>query len=140
MTPTSGRLEICYNNAWGTVCNSGWESHAGQLACRQLGFPQFGKSFVLSKINYKVCVLTLAHNISPSASFISPSSPFFAGYGTGPIFLYYIDCYGSESALSQCTSTQYSSRTSCNHFDDVTLNCTGILISKVYYIIIVMHL
>ena len=32
-----GRLEICLNNEWGTVCNQMWNDTNAQVVCRQLG-------------------------------------------------------------------------------------------------------
>ena len=32
-----GRLEVCINHAWGTVCNNGFSSEEALVACRQLG-------------------------------------------------------------------------------------------------------
>ena len=33
-----GRLEICINNAWGTVCREGFSSDEATVVCRSLGF------------------------------------------------------------------------------------------------------
>lgn len=38
-----GRVDICYNNVWGTVCSSAWNNVNAEVACRQLGLPFFGK-------------------------------------------------------------------------------------------------
>ena len=40
-----GRVEICRNNSFGTICDDRWNDLDAQVACRQLGFASDGKVF-----------------------------------------------------------------------------------------------
>ena len=46
-TRLEGRMEVCSNNEWGTVCHSGFGNaegpRAAMVACRQLGFSDQGR-------------------------------------------------------------------------------------------------
>ena len=44
-TAMSGRVEICFNETWGTVCDSFWSVNDGRVTCRQLGFSRLGTVF-----------------------------------------------------------------------------------------------
>ncbi len=48
----SGRLELCINNAWGTVCEEGFTADDAQVACNQIGLPHNGTDLNVQNTNY----------------------------------------------------------------------------------------
>ena len=34
---SEGYVQVCINNAWGSVCGSNWDSQDGNVVCKQLG-------------------------------------------------------------------------------------------------------
>ena len=94
-TNTTGRVEICYNNVWGTVCDDAWDVSDAQVACRQLGYLPFG-------------AIPLAYPDVPA--------------GTGQIWLDDTMCVGTEISLFNCSASQLGDH-NCDHFEDAGVSC-----------------
>ncbi|XP_039681940.1 deleted in malignant brain tumors 1 protein-like [Perca fluviatilis] len=96
-TPCSGRVEVYYNNIWGTVCDDDWDLNDAEVVCRQLG-----------------CGTAL--NATQSARF---------GEGTGKIWLDDVACSGSERSVTLCQHYGFGTH-NCGHGEDAGVVCSGV--------------
>ena len=42
ISENEGRLEVCFDQRWGTISGDGWTHADTQVACRQLGYSTAG--------------------------------------------------------------------------------------------------
>lgn len=89
-----GRVEVWYNNRWGTVCDDGFDDIDAQVVCRQLGYACTAKAV---------------------------SSAHF-GEGSGQIWMDNVDCGGSETSLTKCFFRGFGNH-NCHHTEDVGVIC-----------------
>lgn len=124
----TGRVEVCFNHAWGTVCQSEWQfnSEDAAMICQQLGLSPEGKH---KKTNMHAKVKSLSnwiiltiHYLSKGAVEIFPQSLTPA---STPIFLTSIQCCGFETNLLECAHRYPIGISDCGHYSDLHLQCSG---------------
>ena len=114
-TTTSGRVEICNNNVWGTVCDDFWGAPDAQVACRQLGFASTG-------IVVSLCVW-LRNNVH-FTEFTEGATAITTGFtnGAGQIWLDNVQCVGTETRLIDCPALPLG-QNNCGHVEDAGVRC-----------------
>ncbi|KAI4898537.1 hypothetical protein NFI96_007900 [Prochilodus magdalenae] len=93
----AGRVEVLHRGQWGTVCGDYWDMSDAAVVCRELGCGE------------AVDVLSDAH----------------FGPGSGPIWMNYVFCGGSESTLKHCRLPGWGEN-NCDHSKDAGVICSEV--------------
>ncbi|XP_019854372.1 PREDICTED: scavenger receptor cysteine-rich domain superfamily protein-like [Amphimedon queenslandica] len=90
-----GRVEVCVNGVWGSVCDQGFDVTDAHVVCQQLGHPEL-EPFVLNNSTF--------------------------GPGQYPIVYSNFACGGYENSLSDCTKQTYPN-TACSQSNVAGVLC-----------------
>ena len=110
LTNREGRVEVCLDGRWGTVCGEGWGDTEAGLVCSTMGFPAQSKH-----------ISQTIHTIATYIPLLLTDSTMyqFGGHLVQPI--YNLTCSSSESDLPNCTVTLAPD--SCDHSMDLGVRC-----------------
>ena len=111
--PWEGRVEVCKDESWGTVCDDFWSTEDATVACRWAGFSP------ISQLVYSLLVTVVLVKIILFADSTALSRAAF-GLGTGPIHFDDLRCTGNEGTLFDCP---FTAQHNCNHFEDAGVRC-----------------
>ncbi|XP_075430044.1 lysyl oxidase homolog 3 isoform X2 [Ascaphus truei] len=89
-----GRVEVFYNQEWGTICDDDFTLENAHVLCRHLGF-------------------TDATGWTHSAKY---------GKGVGRVWLDNVNCVGNEKSISDCKSRGWGN-SDCTHEEDAGVIC-----------------
>ncbi|MCI4388669.1 hypothetical protein PGIGA_G00088690 [Pangasianodon gigas] len=92
----AGRVEVLHDGQWGTVCHNDWDMKDAAVVCREL---HCGKPVDAPQFGH-------------------------FGPGSGPIWMVYVRCRGSESTLKDCWSLGRG-ESYCGHGGDAGVTCSG---------------
>ena len=53
-----GRVEVCINDQWGTVCDNSWDSVDATVVCKQLGYATTGSECKYCLLVYESILFT----------------------------------------------------------------------------------
>jgi len=96
VSPLEGRLEVYYNDTWGTVCNDAVNGAAARVICYMLGYGRIGR-FVSKRY----------------------------GEAKGRIWMDNIVCNGTETDIAYCRHSGRGVQ-SCTHRNDVSVSCSNV--------------
>lgn len=109
-------MEVCRDDAWGTVCDDFWSEEDARVACRWAGFSSISMLVLFVQL---VTIMIKWHTMSCLDATAFSRAAF--GQGTGlPIYLDDLRCTGDEATLFQCP---FDPTHNCIHAEDAGVRC-----------------
>ena len=93
---SEGRVEMCYNNTWGRVCDDVWNGINATVVCRKLGY----NHYLATKYDMDY------------------------GVESRSVWLLIVDCKGKERNITSCFVIA-NGKSPDDHCDNATLQCYG---------------
>ena len=129
-----GRVEVCVNNTWGTICTTFWDTNDTAVVCQQLGFSSSGIYSIRFTVYYYHMTMYVVH-VAPLDSRI------YNGYGERYLPLHVIDinCTGEEATIWDCPHNAVVENSNCrSYYRDAAVTCLGKTYSYAQFFVLVL--
>lgn len=124
---SQGTVEVCYENVWGSISSTSWDSNEASVVCKQLGF-----NGVERKHLHYTWMMIISH-VGPSTAY---SAAYF-GKSISSILFTGLSCAGNETSLVGCSrSLNAIGFTGCLHTQDAGVYCTSTGLYFIHLLII----
>ncbi len=110
-----GRVEVCINGTWGTICNHYWDNSDASVLCRQLGYSPYGRIGVVISDYVIIILLIFLGAVALSKHYLNYVWPFH---------IIDLNCTGIEESITDCiynSLTEYD----CPDDHDASVVCRG---------------
>lgn len=115
-TQYEGRIEMCYNGLWGSVCQSSFSQEEARVVCNQLGYQSNEKLKVLFLIFYIFFLFS---------GFAVRASPTQFGPSRLPVFTLAARCTRSHTSnLTSCAQKTVPG-SFCYSYNEAGVTCEG---------------
>ena len=116
ISTNEGRVEILYNQTWGTVCDDYWGYNDAKVNIRD--YYDVSLSFSLLSFLKVVCRMLGFKDAVRAYSYAT------FGQGKGRIWLDNVRCVGTETELGDCPHLSWGTH-NCQHYEDAGVACTS---------------
>ena len=91
-----GRVEVCVNGRYQSICDAGWDDHNAQVICNQ----RYGSRYGMSVVLLLLCYITY---VPPNIYIVGEVHPSFPLPPRSRYLAQDVMCNGTESSISQCS-------------------------------------
>ena len=131
-----GRVEVCINNAWGTVCDDQFGVEDAIVTCTQMKFSDEGNATLQIELNFNNKYTNCMKSpiiFATGAVVVRMNSLALHGSPNSPIFLTELGCQsGTHNSILECEAAPLGI-TTCLHEDDAVVHCEGIIFVSVVH-------
>ena len=108
-----GRIEVCADNIWGSICSDGFDKTDAYVVCKELDLGESG----INNVFYYDDNVTWSLYVEPTVYTNS-----YFGDGDLPIVYSNMECRGYENTVLECTKQEFGTFT-CSRDKVVGITC-----------------